>query len=143
MPAGDVVQRKTREPPALQRRDRLGWLSERVPLPRLDLDKHHRLTLTRDDVNFSTPAAVSPGNNGVAALLQLRAGEILAGFSERHPGSRHVVRRSKPRSVLELERVDRNDSYLCVLGVLGVEFTPATKNSSPLYRVCRSTSPSA
>src|SRR4051812_44801979 len=46
--SGHVVERQLRDPPALEGRYRFGRLPERVPLPRLHLDKHHRLIVAGD-----------------------------------------------------------------------------------------------
>ena len=81
-----VVERELRHPPALERRHRLGRLAERPALPRLHLDEHQRLAVARDDVQFATAAAVAPGKNCVPAPLELRAGEIFAGFPESRRG---------------------------------------------------------
>src|SRR6266576_6417654 len=66
-----VVARELRDPAALEAGDRFGRLTERAAIARLHLDKYQRRPVSRDDVQFSTALAVAPGNNCVAAALEL------------------------------------------------------------------------
>src|SRR6185295_18651481 len=77
-----VVEREPCHPPALERSDRFGRVSERTTLPRLHLDEHQRGAIPRDDVQFATAPPVAPRNYCVPAPLQLAAREIFACFPE-------------------------------------------------------------
>src|SRR5258706_11757842 len=88
----EIVECEPRDLHSLARRDRLARLSECPALPRLHFHEHHRLAVAGDDVQFSTAAAVAPGNNCVPAALQLLTGQIFAGFSKRHAMLRHASR---------------------------------------------------
>src|SRR5262249_10123071 len=78
-----VIERQPRDRAPLVRGDRFTRLSKRTSFPRLHFHEHHRLAVPGDDVQFSTAAAVTPGNNCVPAPLEFFTSQIFAGISER------------------------------------------------------------
>jgi hypothetical protein len=73
-----IVQPDARHPSSLEQRDRLGARTELTSFAGLDLDKHNRLAIARDDVQFSAAAPIPAGKNCVPSTLKLLAGEIFA-----------------------------------------------------------------
>jgi hypothetical protein len=73
-----IVQRDTGHPSSLEQRDRLRARAELTPLARLDLDEDDRLTIARDDIQFSSPTSIPAGKYFVPSSLKLLAGQIFA-----------------------------------------------------------------
>src|SRR6266850_171390 len=82
-----VIHRQLRDPVLLEPCDRLGCLAKGAAITRLDLDEDQRRAVARDDIQFTTAAAIAPGKDCVPAALQLPAREIFAGFAEDLPGA--------------------------------------------------------
>jgi hypothetical protein len=85
-----VILREARDPAALERRHGFRTVPELAPLPRLHFHEDQRWTVSRDDVNFSTPRAVAPGNYCVPAPFEFATREIFACFPEFYSGLRHA-----------------------------------------------------
>src|SRR4030095_2963488 len=108
-----VIERQPRDRAPLVCRDRFARLSKRTSFPRLHFHEHHRLAVTSDDVQFSTAAAVTPGNNCVPAPLEVFTSQSFAGFSERDACLCHDVHaraRAQPPLTAETAEHATNNS---------------------------------
>ena len=97
--AHHVVEREVHHAAALQPVHGFHRLAVTMAVPGLHFHKHRRRAVAGDDVQFSTPAPVSAGNNCVPAALQFPTREILAGFPEIDSIVRHARARSKRRAI--------------------------------------------
>src|SRR3954471_4680819 len=88
-----IFQRDSGDSSLLRRGARFGRRAIRAPVARLDFDEHQRPAVPGNDIDFSTPASVAPGNNRVPAPFELRTREIFAGFSQGDALLGHVSQR--------------------------------------------------
>ena len=99
----DVVRRQTDDSLLLVPGDRFGSGAERTAVSRLHFHEHQRRAVARDDVQFATAAAVTPGENCVPAALELPARVGFPRFSQRNPIGllEHADRRRKDRAAAD------------------------------------------
>jgi hypothetical protein len=101
-----VVEREPRHRPALAIVHRFPRGTEIVPVPGLHLYEHGRVSIPRDDVQFSIAAAIPAGNNCVPTAFELAARQILAGFPESDSSLRHAPASCKPCASRRTPRIN-------------------------------------
>jgi hypothetical protein len=96
----EIVERHGGYATPFPERHRLGRLTTSSRPPRFHFDKHHRLAVARDDVNFSKAGAISTRKNCVPEALEFRARNVFAAFTEglARRDNGHGPRKSKGRA---------------------------------------------